>query len=131
MTCRKPTALKLLASTARPDRIAPATSALPVLDAVPTPPSWLTNVDAVKEWRRLSPVLVATRLLHEGNVAMLGQLCALHGRLVEMWIGGKTPTAALLSAYRGLCNTLGLSGMVLAPPADKPNRFANNGTKRR
>jgi len=131
MTYRKPASLKLLANTARPDRAESAPLALPALDSVPPAPTWMTNLDSIREWQRLAPVLTVNRLLHEGNIAMLGQLCALHGRLVEMWTGGKTPTAALLSAYRGLCNTLGLSGMALAPPADKPNRFANNGTKRR
>lgn len=124
MTTRKPASLKLLAGTARADRAAPATPALPAIDTTPNPPLWLTNVDAVKEWRRLSPILVANHLLHQGNVSLLGQLCALHGRLVEMWTGGATPTAALLSAYRGLYNAMGLSSMALQAPADpKTNRF--------
>ena len=130
MTARKHDHLKLLAGTGRADRAAPATPALPALDAVPTAPAWLTNIDAVREWRRLAPVLVVNRLLHEGNVAMLGQLCALHGRLVEMWTGGETPTAALLSAYRALSVSLGLSSMALSPPANKPNRFLLNGKRR-
>lgn len=126
MTARRHDHLKLLSGTGRPDRAAPETPALPVLDSVPPPPLWMTNLNAMKEWNRLAPALVANRLLHEGNIAMLGQLCALHGHLVQMWIEGETPTAALLSAYRALSVALGLSSMALSPPVNKPNSFANN-----
>lgn len=130
MTARKPDYLKLLAGTARGDRVAPTTPALPPLRGVPAAPPWLTNLDAVKEWHRLAPVLTVNRLLTPGNVGLFAQMCALHGRLVEMWTGGATPTAALISAYRALCNELGLSSMTLPAPADKPNRFLTNFKRR-
>lgn len=126
MTARRHDHLKLLSGTGRPDRAAPETPALPVLDAVPSAPPWLTNIDAVKEWNRLAGVLVANRLLHDGNISVFAQLCALHGRLVQIWNDRETPTAALLAGYRSLSASLGLLGMALSAHADKPNRFANN-----
>lgn len=126
MTARRHDHLKLLSGTGRPDRAAPETSALPTLDAIPSPPTWLTSIDAVKEWNRLASVLVANRLLTSGNVGLFGQLCALHGCLIQAWASDTAPTAALISAYRSLCNELGLSSMSLPAHADKPNRFSNN-----
>lgn len=130
MTARRPDHLKLLAGTARPDRAAPATPALPAIEAVPPPPPWMTNLHAVKEWNRLAPVLVACKLLNAGTVGLFAQMCAVHGRLVQMWAEGSTPTAALLSAYRALCNELGLSSMTLPAAVDKSNRFLNIGKRR-
>lgn len=130
MSARRPPSLKVLSGTARPDRIASDMPALPAIDAAPSPPSWMTNLDSIREWQRLAPVLAVNRLLHVGNISILAQLCALHGRLVELWTAGSTPTAALLSAYRALSGDLGLSGMALPAPGDKPNRFSNNGKRR-
>lgn len=130
MTARRPDYLKLLANTARPDRVAAATPALPPIDAVPIPPAWLTNVQAVREWHRLAPVMVACKLLNAGNLQTLVQVCALHGRLVEMWTGGETPTAALIMAFRKLSNDLGLTSFPTPTPPSKPNRFSVNGKRR-
>lgn len=126
MSARKPTTLKLLAGTGRPDRAAPAMPALPVLDTVPSPPAWMANTVAISEWLRLAPVLVANRLLHHGNIGLLGQLCALHAHLIQAWASDTPPTAALISAFRGLAGDLGLSSMALPSPAGKMNRFSNN-----
>lgn len=126
MTARKPDHLKLLTGTARADRVAPATPALPPIDAVPIPPAWLTNLEAVREWHRLAPVMVACKLLNTGNLQILVQVCALHGRLVEMWTAGATPTAALIMAFRKLSNDLGLTNIQTPTPAAKPNRFLVN-----
>ena len=84
------------------------TSPLPALDAVPTSPGWLKNVDAVREWKRLAPLLVANGLLHEANLAAFGHACAVHGQLVASWAAGEPPSAALLAAYRALANSLAL-----------------------
>lgn len=130
MTARKPDHLKVITGTARPDRALPPKPALPALEGVPPAPDWLPNAFAANEWRRLAPVLVANRLLHDGNVNVFGQLCALHGRLVQMWAAGTIPTAALLSAYRALSVAMGLTHMTLPAPAGKPNRFILNGKKR-
>ena len=131
MTARKSDTLKLLAGTARPDRAAPGTAALPPIDGAPSPPTWLTDLTAVREWHRLAGTLSACKLLNAGNVGLLAQLCALHAKLIATWNEGLTPTAALLSAYRGLSHDLGLTSMSLHAPTDKPNRFLLIGKKPR
>ena len=125
MTARKHDHLKLLAGTARPDRAVREGPALPLFAAPPPPPAWLANIDALSEWHRLAPLLVANRLLTAGNIALFGQLCALHGRLVEMWRTGDLPHAAHLAALRSLSNALGL--LSISVPAPKSNnRFLSN-----
>jgi len=98
---------------------------LPAINAVPSAPAWLTNMDAVREWNRLAPVLTANRLLHAGNLGLLAQLCAVHGRLVQIWSSDGRANAALVATYRMLSNSLGMLGWEL-PQNAKPNRFANN-----
>lgn len=130
MTARRPDHLKLLAGTARADRAAPETAALPPIGDAPPAPDWLPNAFAANEWRRLAPVLVANKLLNDGNLNVFAQLCALHGRLVQLWTAGATPTAAMISAFRALSGELGLLSMSL--PAAKPkNRFARHARLRR
>ena len=126
MTARRPPVLKLLAGTSRPDRAAPEGSALPALDGVPPAPGWMTNPHARREWRRLAPILTANKLLTAGNLGIFVQLCALQGRLVETWVDGATPTAALLMTHRAHCVSLGLLGMTPLPAAKPGNAFTNN-----
>lgn len=130
MNSRRPTHLKLLAGTARPDRIAPATPALPAINAAPTAPLWLTNLDARREWDRLAGLLTTLGLLHAGNVGLFEQYCGLHGLLAAAWSSGKSPTAALIRAYRGLLADL-MATHLPAPAPGKPNRFLFNGKRRR
>lgn len=125
MTARKPDHLERLAGTARPDRAARETTNLPAVNGVPRPPSWLTDADGLKEWRRLGPTLTACKLLNAGNVELFAHFCALHGRLVATWAAGETPTAALISAYRALSRELGLLGVPVFM-AKVTNRFSRN-----
>ncbi len=131
MAARRPPSLKLIAGTSRPDRAAPVGPALPALVRVPPAPGWLPNAHATQEWRRLAPALVANKLLHAGNIGAFGQACALCGKLVALWAAGETPTAALVNAYRSLCNDLGLSGWALPAHVNKSNRFSNNANPRK
>lgn len=105
---------------------------------VPKPPQWLPNVHAVKEWKRLAPILVANKLLHEGNVGGFGQLCALHGKLTQLWAAGETPKPPLLLQYRQLINDYGLTPLAQAriktgftEASNKTNRFRRNGAAAR
>ena len=126
MTARKSDHLKLLAGTSRYDRAAPTTPVLPVLDVVPNPPAWLVNLEAVREWHRLAGVLTANKLLHAGNLSLFGQMCALHGYLVQAWATGEPPTAALISTHRATCVALGLLGMGLPKAAGTLNKFSTH-----
>ena len=56
-----------------------------------------------------APVLVANGLLTEGGVSVFAIMCAVHGKLVQMWAAGQSPNGALLAAYRGLANDFGLT----------------------
>lgn len=121
-----PRRLKLLRGTLnRPASDAAETPGLPVLDAVPTPPAWLTNTEAVREWNRIAPILVANKMLNAGNIGLLAQLCATHGYLVQIWSGGEKANAALIATYRMLSNSLGLLGWSIPAPKAN-NRFARH-----
>lgn len=131
---KKPHNLKVVAGTARPDRDGPPLVELPVVAEAPPAPDWLPNAHAVREWDRLAPILVANRLLTEAGLSALGQLCALHGSLVQQWSAGLPPNASMVSQYRGLANDFGLTPVAqgkVRPHGDKPveNEFTNNGRK--
>jgi len=105
---RKPANLKLITGTQRADRD-PLAAALPLIDTVPPAPDWLPNAHAVNEWHRLAAILQANRLLTEGGLSALGQLCALHGKLVQSYHAGSTPNAAMIAQLRGFLNDFGLT----------------------
>lgn len=134
---RKPTSLKVVAGTDRPDRDPPEAVDLPLVSGVPLAPDWLPNAHAIKEWDRLAPILHANKLLTEAGLSALGQLCALHGKTVQLYAAGEAPVASMVAQLRGLMNDFGLTpvaqGKVRSSgEADKPgNAFANNGAKRK
>lgn len=135
---RKPTSLKVVAGTDRPDRDTPAEVAdLPLVSEVPPAPDWLPNAHAIKEWDRLAPILHANRLLTEAGLSALGQLCALHGKTVQLYAAGETPVASMVAQVRGLMNDFGLTPVAqgkVRPAGDTErsgNAFANNGAKRK
>lgn len=134
---RKPTSLKVVAGTDRPDRDPPDAVDLPLVSDVPLAPDWLPNAHAIKEWDRLAPILHANKLLTEAGLSALGQLCALHGKTVQLYAAGEAPVASMVAQLRGLMNDFGLTpvaqGKVRSSgEADKTgNAFANNGAKRK
>ena len=107
---RKPTSLKVVAGTDRPcRRPESAPVEIPALDHIPDPPDWLPNAHAVKEWQRLAPILTANKLLTEASLSALGQLCALHGKVVQLYAAGEAPVASMVAQLRGLMNDFGLT----------------------
>lgn len=104
----KPRQLKAIAGTERKDREAPEGVKFDTLSDVPPAPEWLPNAHAVKEWDRCAPILVANNLLTELNLSMLGVMCALLGKIVQLFNAGESPTAHLLSQYNKFCNDFGL-----------------------
>jgi hypothetical protein len=131
MNLRKPDHLKVATGTFRPSRAAPEHIELPLVEAVPPPPSWLTHPLAVEEWMRLARILVANRLLSEGALGPLGILCALHAALATATSAGATPKASLVAQYRALAGDFGLTlagAQRLKPPtsgaAARLNPFA-------
>jgi hypothetical protein len=137
---RKPTSLKVVAGTDRPDRAPPApapAAELPLVSDVPPAPDWLPNAHAIKEWDRLAPILHANKLLTEAGLSAFGQLCALHGNTVQLYSAGLAPVASMVSQLRGLMNDFGLTPVAqgkVRPTGDVEktgNAFANNGAKRK
>lgn len=116
---RKPTALKVVAGTDRPDREAAAAAELPLVSDVPPAPDWMPNAHARKEWERLAPILHANKLLTEAGLSALGQLCALHGKTVQLYAAGEAPVASMVAQLRGLMNDFGLTPV--AQGKVKPN----------
>lgn len=132
---KKPRGLKVVAGTDRKDRDGPKPEVeIPPVAEVPKAPDWLPNAHAVKEWDRLAPILVANKLLTEVGLSPLGNLCALHGKMVQLWAAGEAPVASMVAQYRNLINDFGMTpvsqGKVKAV-GDQPtkNPFARNGKR--
>lgn len=131
---RKPHNLKVVNGTARADRLQPLGVVLPLVDACPDPPSWLPNAHAVNEWLRLAPILTANKLLTEASLSPLGMLCALHGKIVQLYAAGEAPTGHMIAQYRNIANDFGLTpiaqGKVKPGGEEKAgNAFAKNGKR--
>lgn len=133
-TPRKPSSLKVVAGTDRKDRAVNSAVELPLVDAIPSAPDWLPNAHATKEWDRLASILTANKLLTEGGLSALGMLCALHGKLVQLWAAGEAPTGHMMAQYRNLINDFGLTPVAQGKvkqvgEGDKGNKFASNGKR--
>lgn len=129
MTQRKPPELKSLAGTARPDReAATVSSLLPRMEAVPSPPDWLTDPEAVREWSYLAPSLVACGVLRATMVSSLAHLCQLHAALIRAARSDQPTNAALYAAYTRLAGLFGLTAVDARrlPAAERPqaNKFS-------
>jgi len=132
---KKPAQLKVISGTTRKDRDKGRTTVdLPKVGEIPEAPHWLPNAHAVTEFNRLAEILFNNRLLIESSVSALGHLAALHGKLVQLWSAGETPTGHLMAQYRALVNDFGLSPVSStkiggAAPVKKTNTFASNGKR--
>lgn len=107
---RKPSHLKAISGTSRPDRepeVPPVE--LPLVDGVPEAPSWLSNSHAVAEWNRLAPILQGVGLLTQGGLTTLGVMCSLFGKIVQLYAAGESPTGHMIAQYRALANDFGLT----------------------
>lgn len=129
---RTPRALKAIAGTERDDRPIPDPLPLPLIEHMPPAPDWLPNSHAKKEWNRLGPILIAVGLLTEGGLSAFGMLCSLHGKLVQLWAAGESPTGHMVAQYRNLINDFGLTPVAqgkVKQVGEKPqaNAFARNG----
>lgn len=133
---RKPQQLKVIAGTDQPCRRDPVESLFKEepLQLLPEPPEWLPNDHARREWRRLTPILVANKLLTESSLQSLGILCAVYGKIVQLYAAGEAPIASQLAQYRALAAEFGMTPlsqakMKPAAPAEKTNRFSRYGKR--
>jgi len=132
---KKPTALKIVSGTVKKCRLPAEHVDIEPLDEVPKAPNWLPNPHAVKEFNKLAAMLHANKLLTVGGVAALGHLCALHGKMVQLWRAGETPTGHMVAQYRALVNDFGLTPVAqgkVSAGGEKPagNKFTNNGQRK-
>ena len=128
---RKPTSLKVVAGTDQPCRREDSGVVdLPLVSDVPLPPDWLPNSHAVSEWNRLAPILHANRLLTEAGISALAQLCALHGKVVQLYAAGEAPVASMVAQLRGLMNDFGLTPVAQGKvrPSGETEKTANKFT---
>ena len=129
---KKNAKLKALANTTRKDREDKNNCVdFPLMRRVPKPPAWLPNAAAKTEFRRLAPILFNNKLLTESSVGPLAQLCALHGKIVQLYKAGQLPSVSMIGAYRNFANDFGLTpatqGKVSpAGSVGKGNKFAGN-----
>jgi len=133
---KKAATLKSISGTTQRCRTAPPPAVeLPVVTEVPKAPDWLPNAHAVKEWNRLAKILTANGLLTEGGLSALGMLCALHGKIVQLYAAGEAPTASMASTLQSMINDFGLTpvaqGKVKMNGGEekKGNKFASNGKR--
>lgn len=134
MTARKPHQLKVLEGTARPDRMPDALIDYEALEELPPPPDWLPNAHASREWERLGPILLRAKLLTFAGMQALGHLCALHGKIVQLYAAGEAPNASYIAALRSMFNDFGLTpvaqGKVRPLETEKAkNKFSDNGKR--
>ena len=127
---KKPNHLKAIAGTSRPDREAVVIE-LPLVSDVPCAPDWMPNAHAIKEWDRIAPILQRIGLLTEGGLSALGQMCALHGKIVQLYAAGESPNASMVAQYRALANDFGLTPVAqgkVRPSGEAPkdNPFSRN-----
>lgn len=119
--------MKLISGTDQPcRRPAEPELELPLVDAVPDPPDWLPNMHALKEWNRLAPMLVANKLLTEAAIISLAHLCALHGKIVQLYSADEAPPASMIAQHRALSNDFGLTPALrskVTPSGSRSNRF--------
>lgn len=132
---RKPAALKVVAGTDRPDRKGDDPVDLPLVEDIPAAPDWLPNKHAEAEWDRLARILFANRLLTEAGLTSLAHLCALDGKIKQLYAAGETPTASMVAQLRAYQSEFGLTPVAQgkvkpAEREDKGNKFAGNGRKR-
>jgi len=135
----KPVQFKALAGTIRNDRDEGKMEAilnLSPMSYVPPCPDWMPNAHAVKAWERIAPILVANKLLAETDIETFGQMCALTGKVIQLYAAGETPGASMLGILRTMQNDFGMTPaargkvkQMAETPAD--NKFSKNGTRNR
>lgn len=121
---RKPRQLKVIEGTLRRDRDRPEPE-FPTVEGAEAP-DWLTGPEALAEWKRLTALLEATRVLTEADLTALAHLCNLHAACVKMYRAGMEPTAAQITQLRLMLAEFGLTPASRSKAgAVAPDRKAN------
>lgn len=130
----KPRHLKVIAGTVQPCRDGKPLAEFDVLTDSPVPPEWLPNAFAIREWNRLCKILISAKLLAEADLSTLGHLCAHHGKILQKYTAGTSPTASEINALRAMQADFGLSPVTRArakhaPNGERQNQFSWNGSR--
>lgn len=128
MNRRKPRSAKVLQGTFQKCRDRPEPEFKQVSAA--DPPTWVTDPDALAEWRNACALLTATRVLTEADLTTLAHYCNLHGIITKMWRKELEPTAAQMTQLRLFATEFGFtpasrSRARPAGDAASKNPFAN------
>ena len=130
MTAKKPPRMKVISGTDQKCRRETKSIDLPLVDDVPEAPDWLINAHAVNEWNRLAPMLIANKLLTKAGLSAFGVMCAIQGKINQLFAAGEFPTGHMLAQYRNLVNDFGLTpvaqGKVKPSETGKQNKFLKN-----
>lgn len=104
----KPTALKLIQGTSRPDRDPPSAPEFEPVSEFPAPPIHL-NVDVAAAWNDLGPKLVAAGVLQAVDLYPLEQLCYAWQRFRKKAKADMDVTASEDNALKALWSEFGMT----------------------
>lgn len=99
---------KRVRGTDRPDRMRDEPD-FPVVEGYPDPPTWLTHVEAIREWKKNVRILAGAGSLTEDNLSLLAHYCQLHAEIVSDVISGEKPTAADRTQLRLMATEFGFT----------------------
>ena len=104
---RKPSALKKLEGTDRPDRdyTEPTFPEPTSIEA----PACLISPEAVRLWKKLVGLLMPVHVLSEADLDMLMHLCNHHAKCMNLWAAGEYPTGSDMQQLRMFFRDFGLS----------------------
>lgn len=117
--------LKLIAGTARPDRVTAIATGTPVED-IPTAPDWITSARGRAEFEVLARVLHGNKALAQEVLGPLAVTAALAGKIQDTFAAGETPQGAMIAQYRGMLADLGLTGIKRVREPERENPFLRN-----
>ena len=125
---RKPTRLKVLQGTDRPDRTNPNEPTYEPTSGLEAP-DWLNGVEAIRVWDELIALLEGSRVMTSADRLALATLCNMQADVIDAWKGRSKPTAAETTQLRLYYETFGLtpasrSKVSKAGDKDSGNKYA-------
>jgi phage terminase small subunit len=95
------------------------------LESLPRAPEWLRD-EALDEWNRIGPGMIARRVLTAESITMFAHYCAISERMIVNMLAGE-PSAALMSQWRLYAADLLITPMSQAklPASQKTDKPAN------
>jgi len=79
-----------------------------LIDDIPEPPREI-KPEGLKEWNHIVPSLIKSKVLAYHDLSFLATYCNIHAAIVRYEQIGETPPAALLTQYRMMAESFGLT----------------------